>query len=446
MKRILIVDDEKDIRDNIKAILADQSYLSETAESSDQALYLIEQNQFDLIILDVWLNDSKLDGMQLLNEIKSKHSETPIIIISGHGNIEMAVQAIKDGAHEFIEKPFNSERLLLSVSRSIEMAEIKYENQKLKEKDIYNYKFIGNSPQIQKIRQLIDKVAPTSSRVLIYGESGTGKDLVAREIHKQSKYSDGPFIVINAAILEPEGIESDLFGFENGKDEITAGLFEKSHNGTLFIDEVGEMPLQTQAKILRVLTDQSFTRVGGDKPITVDSRIICSSTRDLNYLIEEGSFRKDLFHRLNVVNIKIPNLSERIEDLDLIIDHFSTYYSKLNSVKNINLKPLVKSRYLNYDWPGNIRELRNIVERCIILGEKFDESQSNAENLPDETKNVISMPLKNARRIFERNYLQSQIQRFNGNISKTASFIGMERSALHRKLKQLGLNEEEEGK
>ena len=446
MKRILIVDDEKDIRDNIKAILADQSYLSETAESSDQALYLIEQNQFDLIILDVWLNDSKLDGMQLLNEINSKHSETPIIIISGHGNIEMAVQAIKDGAHEFIEKPFNSERLLLSVSRSIEMAEIKYENQKLKEKDIYNYKFIGNSPQIQKIRQLIDKVSPTSSRVLIYGESGTGKDLVAREIHKQSKYSDGPFIVINAAILEPEGIESDLFGSEDGKNEITAGLFEKSHNGTLFIDEVGEMPLQTQAKILRVLTDQSFTRVGGDKSITIDSRIICSSTRDLNYLIEEGGFRKDLFHRLNVVNIKIPNLSERIEDLDLIIDHFSTYYSELNSVKNINLKPLVKSRYLNYDWPGNIRELRNIVERCIILGEKFDESQSNSENLPDETKNVISMPLKNARRIFERNYLQSQIQRFNGNISKTASFIGMERSALHRKLKQLGLNEEEERK
>ena len=444
MKRILIVDDEKDIRDNIKAILTDEFYLSETAENSDQALDLIEQNQFDLIILDVWLNNSKFDGMQLLNAIKRKRSETPIIIISGHGSIDMAVQAIKDGAHEFIEKPFNSERLLLSVSRSIEMAEIKYENQKLKEKDIYNYKFIGNSPQIQKIRQLIDKVAPTSSRVLIYGESGTGKDLVAREIHKQSKYSDGPFIVINAAILEPEGIESDLFGFENGKDEITAGLFEKSHNGTLFIDEVGEMPLQTQAKILRVLTDQSFTRVGGDKPITVDSRIICSSTRDLNYLIEEGSFRKDLFHRLNVVNIKIPNLSERIEDLDLIIDHFSTYYSKLNSVKNINLKPLVKSRYLNYDWPGNIRELRNIVERCIILGEKFDESQSNAENLPDETKNVISMPLKNARRIFERNYLQSQIQRFNGNISKTASFIGMERSALHRKLKQLGLNEEEE--
>ena len=446
MKRILIVDDEKDIRDNIKAILTDEFYLSETAENSDQALDLIEQNQFDLIILDVWLNNSKFDGMQLLNAIKRKRSETPIIIISGHGNIEMAVQAIKDGAHEFIEKPFNSERLLLSVSRSIEMAEIKYENQKLKEKDIYNYKFIGNSPQIQKIRQLIDKVAPTSSRVLIYGESGTGKDLVAREIHKQSKYSDGPFIVINAAILEPEGIESDLFGFENGKDEITAGLFEKSHNGTLFIDEVGEMPLQTQAKILRVLTDQSFTRVGGDKAITIDSRIICSSTRDLNYLIEEGSFRKDLFHRLNVVNIKIPNLSERIEDLDLIIDHFSTYYSKLNSVKNINLKPLVKSRYLNYDWPGNIRELRNIVERCIILGEKFDESQSNAENLPDETKNVISMPLKNARRIFERNYLQSQIQRFNGNISKTASFIGMERSALHRKLKQLGLNEEEEEK
>tara|TARA_B100000965_G_scaffold10053_1_gene7808 strand:- start:95 stop:1429 length:1335 start_codon:yes stop_codon:yes gene_type:complete len=443
MKKILIVDDEKDIRNNIKAILSDENYFADTAENSDEALKLIDRNVYDLVILDVWLNDSTLDGIELLKNIKSSHIDMPVVIISGHGNIEMAVEAIKEGAQEFIEKPFSSERLILSVSRSIEVAQIKYENQKLKEKDIYDYKFIGNSPSIQKIRQLIDKVAPTSSRVLIYGESGTGKDVVAREIHKNSKYSNGPFIVVNAAILEPEGIENELFGHDNGNGEYTTGVFEKSHNGTLFIDEVGEMPLQTQAKILRVLTDQSFSRVGDDKLISIDSRIICSSTKDLNELIDSGNFRKDLFHRLNVVNIRVPNLSERIEDVDLIIDYYSKHFSDLNSVKNVNLKPLIKSKYLNYDWPGNIRELKNIIERYIIIGEKFDDSDSNNQNFNDESKNVISMPLKNARRIFEKNYLQSQIKRFNGNISKTASFIGMERSALHRKLKQLGINEEE---
>ena len=443
MKKILIIDDEKDIRNNIKAILNDENYLTNTAENSDDALELIKKDNFDLIILDVWLNDSTLDGIELLKILKKSYYDTPVIIISGHGNIEMAVDAIKEGAQEFIEKPFSSERLILSVSRSLEVAQIKYENQKLKEKDIYDYQFIGNSQSIQKIKQLIAKVASTSSRVLIYGESGTGKDVVAKEIHRQSKYSNGPFVVINAAILEPDGIENELFGFDNGKGEVTTGMFEKAHNGTMFIDEVGEMPLQTQAKILRVLTDQSFTRVGSDKIISINSRIICSSTKDLNLLIENGSFRKDLFHRLNVVNITIPNLSERIEDIDLIIDYFSEYLSELNSVKNIDLKPLIRSKYLNYEWPGNIRELRNLIERYIILGEKFYESDSVNENLDNEAKNVISMPLKNARKIFEKNYLQSQIKRFNGNVSKTASFIGMERSALHRKLKQLGINEED---
>ena len=443
MKKILIIDDEKDIRNNIKAILNDENYLTNTAENSDDALELIKKDNFDLIILDVWLNDSTLDGIELLKILKKLYYDIPVIIISGHGNIEMAVDAIKEGAQEFIEKPFSSERLILSVSRSLEVAQIKYENQKLKEKDIYDYQFIGNSQSIQKIKQLITKVASTSSRVLIYGESGTGKDVVAKEIHRQSKYSNGPFVVINAAILEPDGIENELFGFDNGKGEVTTGMFEKAHNGTMFIDEVGEMPLQTQAKILRVLTDQSFTRVGSDKIISINSRIICSSTKDLNLLIENGSFRKDLFHRLNVVNITIPNLSERIEDIDLIIDYFSKYLSELNSVKNIDLKPLIRSKYLNYEWPGNIRELRNLIERYIILGEKFYESDSVNENLDNEAKNVISMPLKNARKIFEKNYLQSQIKRFNGNISKTASFIGMERSALHRKLKQLGINEED---
>tara|TARA_Y100000748_G_C15500300_1_gene489765 strand:+ start:849 stop:2183 length:1335 start_codon:yes stop_codon:yes gene_type:complete len=442
MKRILIVDDEKDISNNIKAILSDENYLTDTAENSDEALESIKKNNFNLIILDVWLNNSPLDGIELLKTIKTTHRNIPIIIISGHGNIEMAVEAIKEGAQEFIEKPFSSERLILSVSRSIEVAEIKYENQKLKERDVYDYEFIGNSQPIQKIRHLIDKVAPTSSRILIYGESGTGKDIVAREIHRQSNYANGPFIAVNAAILEPDGIENELFGYINSDGETIIGVFEKSHNGTLFIDEVGEMPLQTQAKILRVLTDQSFTRVGDDELISIDSRIICSSTKDLNNLVENGSFRKDLFHRLNVVNIRVPILTERLDDMDLIIDYFSNYYSELNSVKNEDLKPLIKSRYLNHRWPGNIRELRNLVERYIILGEKFDESELNDQSFNDETKNVISMPLKNARRIFEKNYLQSQIRRFNGNISKTATFIGMERSALHRKLKQLGINEE----
>ena len=444
MKKILIVDDEKDIRNNIKAILTDENYLADTAENSDDALNLINKNSFDLIILDVWLNDSALDGIELLKTLKNLYNDIPVVIISGHGNIEMAVEAIKEGAQEFIEKPFSSERLILSVSRSIEVAQIKNENQKLKEKDIYDYEFIGDSPSIQKIKQLIGKVAPTSSRVLIYGESGTGKDIVAREIHKQSKYSNGPFIVVNAAMLEPEGIENELFGYNYKNGDVTTGVFEKSHNGTLFIDEIGEMPLQTQAKILRVLTDQSFTRVGDDKIISIDSRIICSSTKDLNELIDSGNFRKDLFHRLNVVNITMPNLSERIDDIDLIIDYFSKYFSELNSIKNTDLKPLIKSKYLNYEWPGNIRELRNLIERYIIIGDNFDESDQKNKNLDEESKNVISMPLKNARRIFEKNYLQSQIKRFNGNISKTASFIGMERSALHRKLKQLGINEEEE--
>ena len=443
MKKILIVDDEIDIRNNIKAILTDENYLANTAENSDEALELINKNDFDLIILDVWLNDSKFDGIELLKILKTSNKDIPIVIISGHGNIEMAVEAIKEGAQEFIEKPFSSERLILSVSRSIEVAQIKNENQKLKEKDIYDYEFIGNSPSIQKIKQLIGKVAPTSSRVLIYGESGTGKDIVAREIHKQSKYSNGPFIAVNAAMLEPEGIEKELFGHNNKNGDITTGVFEKSHNGTLFIDEVGEMPLQTQAKILRVLTDQSFTRVGDNKLISVDSRIICSSTNDLNELIDIGNFRKDLFHRLNVVNITMPNLNDRVGDIDLIIDYFSKYFSELNSIKNTDLKPLIKSKYLNYGWPGNIRELRNLIERYIIIGDNFDESNQDNKNLNEESKNVISMPLKNARRIFEKNYLQSQIKRFDGNISKTASFIGMERSALHRKLKQLGINEED---
>ena len=435
MTNILIIDDEVDIANNISAILTDENYQTYKASNSDQAFDLISMNKFDLIILDVWLDNSKLDGLEILKEIRKKES-LPIIVISGHGNIEMAVQAIKDGANEFIEKPFTSERLVLSVNRSIEMSIIKNENINLKTKNIYNYEFIGDSPQIMKTKQLIRKIAPTSSRVMIYGESGTGKDIVAREIHRNSEYSRGPFVAINSALMEPENLEEKLFGTSNNE-----GFLEQATKGSLFIDEVGEMPLQTQAKILRLLTDKHFTKSGSNRLIELQCRIICSSTKNLEELVSSGSFRKDLFHRLNVVTIKLPNLLERYEDIDELIDYFTNIFSQENNVTNTDLKSLIKSKYINYSWPGNLRELRNIVERMVILGDKYNDDDE-AKNISQDNKNVISLPLKNARKVFEKNYLQSQISRFDGNISKTAAFIGMERSALHRKLKQLGITED----
>ena len=441
MKNILVIDDEIDICNNIKAILTDEGFNIQVAHNSDDAFNYINKHSYNLIILDVWLDNSKYDGLEILKQIR-KNLTIPIIIISGHGNIEMAVSAIKDGANEFIEKPFNTERLLLSVNRSIELHEVKHENKILKEGSISDYKFIGESSAIVKIKQQIIKIAPTSSRVMIYGESGTGKDIIAKEIHKNSINKDGPFIILNAALMEPENLESELFGIQdNNLDEI--GHLEKAENGTLFIDEVGEMPLQTQAKILRVLTDKNFTKRGGKELIKLNCRIVCSSTKNLEQLTNEGSFRKDLFHRLNVVTIKLPNLTERSEDIDSLIDYFTEIFSRENNQKNTDLKPLIKTKYINYEWPGNIRELRNVIERYSILGEKYDDNNA-AEKLDDfQNKNVISLPLRNARKLFEKNYLQSQINRFDGNISKTAAFIGMERSALHRKLKQLGITEEE---
>ena len=438
-KKILIIDDESDIANNIKAILEDENYESSIAYNSKDALDHILQNNYDLIILDVWLENSELDGIGILKKLREINT-TPVIIISGHGNIEMAVKAIKEGANEFIEKPFSTERLLLSVSRSIELYEIKSENDQLKKKGIYNYEFIGNSVSINKVKNLIKKVAPTTSRVMIYGDSGTGKDIVAREIHRNSKFNKGPFIAINAALMEPSNIEREFFGYyENGISKI--GYLEAASSGTIFIDEVGEMPLQTQAKILRVLTDKSFTKMGDNKVIDLNCRIICSSIQNLQNLIDEGSFRKDLFHRLNVVSIQLPKLVERLDDLDSLIEYFVKSFSG-EIINNSELIPIIKSKYINYDWPGNIRELRNIIERHIILGEKYDEDNAYDKENQFTDQNVISLPLKNARKVFEKHYLQSQINRFDGNISKTASFIGMERSALHRKLKQLGITED----
>ena len=443
MNKILIIDDEIDITESISAILTDDGFDCINASNPGEAITYLSNELFDLIILDVWLNDPDYDGIKLLKLIKKMEIKTPVIIISGHGNIEMAVDAIKEGAYEFIEKPFKSERLTLSVSRALEVKLIRDENKVLKEINFDRNKLIGSSSNTNKVREIINKVANTSSRILITGESGTGKDLVAREIHNKSMFKDGPFVVVNASLLEPEGIENELFGIEDNGIIKHTGLFEKANNGSLFIDEVGEMPMQTQIKILRVLTEQSFTRMGGDKTVNIEARIIASSTKDLILAIKKNQFRQDLYHRLNVVELSLPRLVDRIEDMNDLIIYFSNNFTKSNSLPEKNVVEEIKVKYLHHDWPGNIRELKNAVEREIIIGEKHDILSNKNLNDDFDQKNVISMPLKNAREAFEKNYLLSQIKRFDGNISKTAAFIGMERSALHRKLKQLKITDSE---
>ena len=441
MTEVLIVDDEIDISESISAILQDEGLKCTTVSNSVDAIDSFNKVSYELIILDVWLNEEAYDGIKLLKLIKKNYPKIPVIIISGHGNIDMAVEAIKEGAYEFIEKPFKSERLILSVSRALEVKLMKEENKELKEINFKKDIFIGSSNSAIKIREIVKKIAPTTSRVLITGESGTGKDLIAREIHNNSLFKEGPFIVVNASLLEPEGIENELFGIENDGLIKHTGLFEKANKGSLFIDEVGEMPMQTQIKILRVLTDQSFTRIGGEKEVKIETRIIASSTKNLLLAIENNTFRKDLYHRLNVVELNLPKLADRVEDIDELISYFISKLSKKTKTEINDILINIKNKFLHYDWPGNIRELKNIVERELIIGEKEVFSDNDDLYSDFDEKNVISMPLKNAREAFERNYLISQIKRFNGNISKTATFIGMERSALHRKLKQLKISE-----
>jgi two-component system nitrogen regulation response regulator NtrX len=441
MTEVLIVDDEIDISESISAILHDEGLKCTTVSNSVDAIDSINKVSYELIILDVWLNEEDYDGIKLLKLIKKNYPKIPVIIISGHGNIEMAVEAIKEGAYEFVEKPFKSERLILSVSRALEVKLMKEENRELKEINFKKDVFIGSSNSAIKIREIVKKIAPTTSRVLITGESGTGKDLIAKEIHNNSLFKDGPFIVVNASLLEPDGIENELFGIENEGLIKHTGLFEKANKGSLFIDEVGEMPMQTQIKILRVLTDQSFTRIGGEKEVKIETRIIASSTKNLLLAIENNTFRKDLYHRLNVVELNLPKLADRVEDIDELISYFISKLSKKTEIEINEVLINIKNKFFHYDWPGNIRELKNVVERELIIGEKEGFSDNDELYSDFDEKNVISMPLKNAREAFERNYLVSQIKRFNGNISKTASFIGMERSALHRKLKQLKITE-----
>ncbi|TNE59094.1 MAG: sigma-54-dependent Fis family transcriptional regulator [Alphaproteobacteria bacterium] len=450
---VLIVDDESDIRELISGILEDEGYETRVASSSDTALIEIQSRAPTLLILDIWLQGSRLDGLELLETIKRDHPELPVVIISGHGNIEMAVSAIKKGAYDFIEKPFKADRLVLIVQRAIEASRLRQENRELRVRAGDETELVGTSHCISQVRQLIDKVAPTGSRVMITGKPGSGKEVAARLLHARSRREKAPFLAINSATMSPERVEEELFGVEETPDSPRRiGALERAHGGTLYLDEVAEMPLETQSKILRVLIDQTFQRVGGGPIVKVDVRIISSTTRDLRQEISAGRFREDLFHRLNVVPVEIPELAKRREDIPLLVHHFMQRLAETSGLPIMTIGEDTMATLQTYDWPGNVRQLRNIVERLLILAGDSDSKVISADMLPndvgestpgltsEQSEHIISLPLREAREHFEREYLVAQIGRFGGNISRTAAFIGMERSALHRKLKSLGVN------
>src|SRR5262245_34864606 len=449
---ILVVDDEADIRELVSGILQDEGYVTRTARDSDEAINSIATRRPNLVFLDIWLQGSRLDGLQLLDAVKQQHAEMPVVMISGHGNIETAVAAIKQGAYDFIEKPLKADRLLLVADRALEASRLKREVKQLKQ--LAPSTLVGRSPSINHLRQTIDKVSPTNSRVLIVGPAGAGKELAARAIHSQSARSEGPFVVINAAAMIPERMETELFGTEqtNGTER-KVGALEEAHHGTLFIDEVGDMPRETQNKILRVLVDQTFQRVGGTNKVDVDVRIVSSTTRNLEAEIAAGKFREDLFHRLSVVPIRVPPLAERREDISVLIDYFMDQISHSTGLPKRKIGEDAMAVLQSHDWPGNVRQLRNNIERLMILAGGDPEAVMNASMLPPDVgsmvpnmpngnggEHLMGLPLRDAREVFEREYLVAQISRFGGNISRTAEFVGMERSALHRKLKALGID------
>lgn len=450
---ILIVDDEPDIRNLIKGILEDEGYKGRQAGTAKQAYEEIEKSLPDLVVLDIWLQGSDHDGLQILANIKKRYPHLPVVMISGHGTIETAVSSIKQGAYDFIEKPFKSDRLLLMIRRAIENAVLKQENEALKKKVAKPAKMVGESSAMQNLRQILERVAPTNSRILLTGEAGSGKDIAARAIHSTSNRASKPYLVINCATLRPERLELELFGSDEAGSEST-GVIEQADKGTVLLDEVSDMPLETQGKIMRVLQEQRFNRVGGSKEIEVDVRIIASTNRNLEKAIAEGRFRQDLFYRLNVVPVTIPPLRDRIQDLQPLLGYFVQEISEQSGLPSRGFSPQALAAMQTYTWPGNIRQLRNIVEWSMIMkgvqggdfevddlppeitgkGPSASDSDSSRQNA-----NFMMMPLREAREVFEREYLQSQINRFGGNISKTAQFIGMERSALHRKLKSLNI-------
>ena len=449
---ILIVDDEADIRDLVAGVLEDEGYAARTAADSDAALAALDERRPSLVLLDVWLQGSRLDGLDLLDEIKRRDPSLPVLMISGHGNLDTAVAAIRRGATDFIEKPFEAEHLLLLVGRATETDRLRRENATLKAQIGQEDELTGSSGAINGIRATLKRVAATGSRVLISGPAGVGKEVAARLLHLWSNRATAPFIVVSAARMEPERVEEELFGVEENGELIRPGLLEQAHGGTLFLDEIADMPLTTQAKILRVLTEQAFNRVGGQRIVKVDVRVVSATARNLSEEIDGGRFREDLYYRLNVVPVVIPPLAERREDIPSLVEHFLARYASERRVPTPVVTEDAVGALQTYDWPGNVRQLRNIVERTMILapGDRLGRIELDmlpAEILTDQARlapgeaarSIMGTPLREARETFEREYLRVQIRRFSGNISKTASFIGMERSALHRKLKTLGL-------
>ena len=445
---ILIIDDNADIRSIINDLIVEAGYKTRLAANYNQALNEIDKKLPDVAIIDVKLDKGDNDGLELLSHIKTKDKNIPVIIITGHANVEMAIKALKAGAFEFIEKPFNQERLLNFVNRAVENFNLKNENREFENKLFYSYDIIGDSLNIETIKNQINKISTLESRIFIYGPAGSGKELIARKIHKQSKRMKGPFIILNAALLDISKYELELFGEEKNNGSISYGALEKATTGILLIDEISEIPLETQSKILRVLIDQKFRRINGNHDIKVDVRIICTTNKDIKKEIENGNFREDLYHRLNVFEINVEPLANRISDIPQLIKYFSKIIASNYNLKKLHIDAN-NSYLINYDWPGNVRELRNLIERIAILSPDTDDKISNIikESLkPSEistlkSSKALSVPLKEARESFEKEYLTTQLKKYNGNISKTADFVGMERSALHRKLKLLGIKE-----
>ena len=450
---ILVVDDEHDIRELVTGVLEDEGYETRSAADSDATLEAIAMRRPSLVLLDVWLQGSRLDGLELLDEIKRRDPSIPVLVISGHGNLDTAVAAIRRGAADFIEKPFEAERLLLMVARATETERLRREVASLRAYAGRESDLTGSSGAINGVRATLKRVAATGSRVLVMGGAGVGKEVAARLLHGWSNRAQAPFIIVSAARMTPERVEEELFGIEEGGDLVRPGMLEQAHGGTLFLDEIADMPITTQARILRVLTDQSFTRVGGTRVVKVDVRVVSATARDLTDEIAAGRFREDLYYRLNVVPVAIPSLSDRREDIPALVEHFIAHYASERRVPTPEIAADAMVALQSYDWPGNVRQLRNVVERTIILAPGDRIGRIDLDLLPAEVLGeqgeigsgtggtIMGAPLREARETFEREYLRVQIRRFSGNISRTASFIGMERSALHRKLKLLGITD-----
>jgi two-component system nitrogen regulation response regulator NtrX len=449
---ILVVDDEQDIRELVAGVLSDEGYSCRTAGDSTGALAMIDERRPSLVLLDVWLHGSPMDGLEVLDAIKAREPSLPVIIFSGHGNIDTAVSAVSRGAMDFIEKPFEAERLLLLVERATETERLRRENARLREGFVVPDEFTGNSSIINQVRATLKRVSNTGSRVLITGPAGSGKEVAARLLHAWSPRAEKAFVTVNSARITPERFEQELFGEEADGKLIRPGLLETADGGTLYLDEVADMPPSTQARILRVLTDQSFVRAGGNRQIGVDVRVVSSTARELEVEIAERRFREDLYYRLNVVPVAIPPLADRRDDIPALADHFFTRYAREQGLRPPELAPEALAALQAYDWPGNVRQLRNVVERTIILAPRERLERVEPDMLPSEItgggtedgqgiSSMMGVPLREARESFEREYLRVQIRRFSGNISRTAGFIGMERSALHRKLKLLGMSE-----